>query len=138
MKRITEIQEKRQKHFIKNRYICQSVRTTKLTYTDVLPVCTVTEILKSILFYIRLKASKKIAEEADRKEVQTNINLIKPKPGKELFLCRDIANSIPSVAGVSLIVKYTQIYRVPTKLKKLGGISIYWEHSCHWVMTKWH
>ena len=46
MKRITEIQEKRQKHFIRN----------------------------------RLKASKKLEEEADLKEVQTNINLIKPKP----------------------------------------------------------
>ena len=37
--------------------------------------------LKSKFLYIRLKASKKLAEEADLKEVQTNINLIKPKPG---------------------------------------------------------
>ncbi|CAB4022014.1 probable ribosome biogenesis RLP24 [Paramuricea clavata] len=46
MKRITEIQEKRQKQFVRN----------------------------------RLKTSKKLEEEADLKEVQTNINLIKPKP----------------------------------------------------------
>ena len=38
-------------------------------------------IFKSKFLYIRLKASKKLAEEADLKEVQTNINLIKPKPG---------------------------------------------------------
>ncbi|XP_046864299.1 probable ribosome biogenesis protein RLP24 [Xenia sp. Carnegie-2017] len=46
MKRISEIQEKRQKQFIKN----------------------------------RLKTSKKLLDEADYKEVQMNINLIKPKP----------------------------------------------------------
>ena len=34
----------------------------------------------------RLKASKKLKEEADLKEVQTNINLIKPKPGTERFV----------------------------------------------------
>ena len=30
----------------------------------------------------RLKTSKKLADEADLKEVEMNINLIKPKPGK--------------------------------------------------------
>ena len=42
---------------------------------------------KSFIFIIiiRLKVSKKLAEEADLKEIETNINLIKPKPGKVYY-----------------------------------------------------
>ncbi|XP_028411762.1 probable ribosome biogenesis protein RLP24 [Dendronephthya gigantea] len=63
MKRISEIQEKRQKQFIRN----------------------------------RLKASKKLSDEADLKEVETNINLIKPKPALKKSASQKISQVMKDV-----------------------------------------